>query len=186
MTVASRSDVLGESGRLCLLVVVLLEWRAGEEARCLWCWLVVLIGRSRDQRAVAPAQAGLVGCFMAAGCRGLLAATATAVRSKPPRGWLLVIDDVGGPDEVRGLVEELPHGEIVMTSRQGGGWQGLARVVRVGELSLEDSGRLLERVVRDGWVGEADLTGASELCERLGRLPVAIDQAGGVYCAERG
>ena len=72
-----------------------------------------------------------------------------------------------------------------MTSRQGGGWQGLARVVRVGELSLEDSGRLLERVIRDGSVGEADLTGASELCERLGRLPVAIDQAG-AFIAQNG
>jgi len=100
------------------------------------------------------------------------------------RGWLLVLDDVSGPDEVRWLIEELPDGAFLITSRQGGGWQGLARALRVGVLDADDAVELLARVVRDstpqaaGAVFEPDLTGAAQLCERLGRLPLAIDQAG--------
>lgn len=100
------------------------------------------------------------------------------------RGWLLVLDDVAGPEEVRELIEALPDGAFLITSRQGAGWRGVASVVRVGELGPDHAVELLGRVVREsspqatGAGFAPDLTGATRLCERLGRLPLAIDQAG--------
>lgn len=96
------------------------------------------------------------------------------------REWMLVLDDVDGPDEVRALMEELPDGGFLLTSRQGAGWQGLARAVPVRDLSAEHAAVLLELVIREGSQSgvEPDLTGAAELCDRLGRLPLAIEQAG--------
>lgn len=118
---------------------------------------------------LAPIFAGLPVPLAASWARSWLAAN---------RQWLLVLDDVDGPDDVRELIEELPDGGFLMTSRQGAGWRGLARTVRVGDLAPGHSRELLERVIRDGSAGEPDLTGAAELCTRLGRLPLAIEQAG--------
>lgn len=100
------------------------------------------------------------------------------------RQWLLVIDDVPGPDEVRELLEALPDGRFLITSRQGAGWQGLARALRVDVLGTDHAVELLGRVISENSpqsteaAFEPDLTDAAQLCERLGRLPLAIDQAG--------
>jgi tetratricopeptide (TPR) repeat protein len=118
---------------------------------------------------LAPVFAGLPVPLASSWARSWLAAN---------RGWLLVLDDVDSPDDVRDLIEDLPDGSFLLTSRQGAGWQGLARTVRVGNLPLEDATELLERVIRNSSVSEPDLTGAAVLCERLGLLPLAIEQAG--------
>ncbi|MEZ0109335.1 tetratricopeptide (TPR) repeat protein [Catenulispora sp. EB89] len=100
------------------------------------------------------------------------------------RDWLLVLDDVPGPEQVRRLIEGLPDGRFLLTSRQRDGWLGLARALGIGVLGAEHAVELLGRVVRESLprsaeaAGEPDLTGAAELCERLRRLPLAIDQAG--------
>lgn len=94
--------------------------------------------------------------------------------------WLLVLDDVEGPEQVRELIEELPHGRIVLTSRQSEGWEGLAADDYIWCLDLGESIELLEHVVRGDSPEQAhiDLTGAAELCQSLGGLPLAIEQAG--------
>lgn len=119
---------------------------------------------------LAPIFAGLPVPLAASWARSWLAAHP---------GWLLVLDDVDGPDDVRDLIDELPGGAFLLTSRQGAGWQGLALVVPVGDMSGQEATRLLELVVGEGSQGgEPDLTGAAQLCERLGWLPLAIEQAG--------
>ncbi|HET9169605.1 MAG TPA: tetratricopeptide repeat protein [Actinospica sp.] len=100
--------------------------------------------------------------------------------------WLLVLDDVPGPAEARSLLRQLPHGRFLLTSRQGAGWSGLADVVRLGELDGEQAVEMLEEMIRTQSVDAPDLTGAAELCERLGRLPLAIEQAGAFIAVNSG
>lgn len=94
------------------------------------------------------------------------------------RGWLLVLDDVEDPAQAGSLLKQFPHGRFVLTSRRRTGWDGLAWAVRLRELGREQAVELLERVVRAESEEPPDLTGAAELCERLGRLPLAVEQAG--------
>jgi hypothetical protein len=163
---------LGGSGKSTLARKFALERRESDNP--VW-WIE---GRSRElieaglaelATRLAPVFAGLPVPLASSWARSWLAAN---------RGWLLVLDDVDSPDDVRDLIEDLPDGSFLLTSRQGAGWQGLARIVRVGDLPLEDATELLERVIRDGSGAEPDLTGTAVLCERLGLLPLAIEQAG--------
>ncbi|WP_253890534.1 tetratricopeptide repeat protein [Actinokineospora diospyrosa] len=91
-------------------------------------------------------------------------------------GWLLVLDNLTGPAEVAELVARVRTGTIVITSRLGVGWQGVAATVAVDVLPAADAEELLARIVRDQWP-DADLSGAEALCAELGWLPLAVEQA---------
>ncbi|WP_236703996.1 tetratricopeptide repeat protein [Lentzea aerocolonigenes] len=90
-------------------------------------------------------------------------------------GWLLVLDNLTTPGDVAGLLERVRSGAVLITSRQGTGWRGVT-TVSLDVLSPQQAEELLSKIVRLDWPS-ADLTGASELCEELGWLPLAVEQA---------
>ncbi|WP_156893457.1 NB-ARC domain-containing protein [Actinokineospora enzanensis] len=99
--------------------------------------------------------------------------------------WLVVLDDAGSPDEVRGLVPAAtPTGRVVVTTRHRGvAWRTFDRqVVEVGLFSAEQARECLT-----AWLAREPhlLDGADELVAELGRLPLAVGQAG-AYLADRG
>jgi hypothetical protein len=101
----------------------------------------------------------------------VVATVADALRYR--RGWLLVFDDVSRPEDVRPFLFGDP-GHVLITSRQCGGWAGLAGKLPVGLFDRAESVALLRD--RAGWLGEAD---ADRVAAALGDLPLAVDQAAG-------
>ncbi|GAA3870227.1 FxSxx-COOH system tetratricopeptide repeat protein [Saccharothrix violaceirubra] len=97
-------------------------------------------------------------------------------------GWLLVLDNLTAPADAARLLARVRTGTIVITSRRGSGWRGLAESVALAVLSPAEALDLLERCVRVEWP-DADLTGGAELCAELGFLPLAVEQAG-AYLAQ--
>lgn len=90
-------------------------------------------------------------------------------------GWLLVLDNLTTPGDVAGLLERVRSGAVLITSRQGTGWRGVT-TVSLDVLSPQQAEELLSRIVLLDWPS-ADLAGAAELCEELGQLPLAVEQA---------
>ncbi|WP_439422996.1 tetratricopeptide repeat protein [Saccharothrix sp. HUAS TT10] len=90
--------------------------------------------------------------------------------------WLLVLDNLTTLADAAGLLERVRTGTIVITSRQGTGWQGIA-TIPLDVLPAEEAVELLTRIVR------AERPDADRLCEELGWLPLAIEQAG-AYLAQ--
>lgn len=111
---------------------------------------------------------------------GILAAddvelTLRAVRDALNRGdpytrWLLVVDNADDPDT---LLRYLPQvgGQILVTSRNQK-WSEFATIYPVGEFTREESIALIR--LRGSNISEAD---ADRLAERLGDLPIAVEQA---------
>ncbi|OIJ63944.1 FxSxx-COOH system tetratricopeptide repeat protein [Streptomyces mangrovisoli] len=98
-------------------------------------------------------------------------------------GWLLVLDDVNRIDDVRGLLAGAVNGCVIVTSRLTTGWHHIGQADRLGPPEPDEAKELLLGVLGredDELAAEAD-----ELCLRLGRLPLAIEQAG-AYIAECG
>ncbi|QFZ18890.1 tetratricopeptide repeat protein [Saccharothrix syringae] len=100
-------------------------------------------------------------------------------------GWLLVLDDLPGPDDLVSLLERVRTGTVVVTTRRGDAWPALTAAVDVDVLGPEAASDLLTGVVRAGAPG-ADLTGAERVCEEVGWLPLAIEQAGAYIARTRG
>ena len=99
------------------------------------------------------------------------------------QGWLIVLDNVTSPADVSPLLAQAVSGRFLITSRRATGWHNLADPIRLDVLSPVEALDLLTQItvaVRPG-----DLDGAAELCEELGFLPLAIEQAG-AYLAEAG
>jgi len=98
---------------------------------------------------------------------------AEAVRSWLERNdrWLLVFDNAPNPDALRPYLPRSHAGNILVTSRQTS-WRGLAASLEVGVL---DPGEAAEFLLRR--TGEADPRAAAELCEELGCLPLALEEA---------
>ncbi|MFE1547042.1 tetratricopeptide repeat protein [Streptomyces sp. NPDC058718] len=92
--------------------------------------------------------------------------------------WLLVLDNVSAPADLRPLLARVGNGRIVVTSRRASGWQGIGRTVVLDVLGPEEAAELFTGVC------DAD-DGLGELCAELGYLPIALKQAA-AYCAEAG
>ncbi|NRQ34560.1 tetratricopeptide repeat protein [Nonomuraea sp. NN258] len=98
--------------------------------------------------------------------------------------WLLVLDDVVDPADVAPLLDRTPAGQVLMTSRLGEGrHRAGARVLRLDVLGEQEAIELLMRIATHdrpdpGPSGHESLDGAAELVAELGRLPLAIEQAG--------
>ena len=87
------------------------------------------------------------------------------------QGWLLVFDNVPGPEDVR---ERLPRGQtghVIVTSRNPN-WSGVASPLSVQLWDRDESvDFLLKRTRQDGQEG------ADALADALGDLPLALEQA---------
>jgi hypothetical protein len=88
--------------------------------------------------------------------------------------WLLVFDNVPGPESVRGLVPPAGQGRVVITT-QYGSWPG-RQVLDVPVLDQAVAAEFL--LDRTGASGAEEEAAASELAGELGGLPLALEQAG--------
>jgi len=93
-------------------------------------------------------------------------------------GWLLVLDNVSDPADVRGLLGRATGGRFLVTTRRASGWHKVARPLSLDVLSPAEAAELFARI--DGPGEEVDA-----LCMELGYLPLAVEQAA-AYCAEAG
>lgn len=98
---------------------------------------------------------------------------------KPYRRWLLVFDNADAPEE---LVDLIPHGpgHVLVTSRNQA-WARHAKALEVEVFTRDDSIALLRRTTN----GMVRLEDADRVADKLGDLPLAIDQAG-TWLAETG
>ncbi|WJY41550.1 FxSxx-COOH system tetratricopeptide repeat protein [Streptomyces sp. P9-2B-2] len=96
-------------------------------------------------------------------------------------GWLLILDNVNDPADVAPLIARARHGRFLLTSRLSLPWTDKATLVSLDTLNPEESLDLLTLVA--GARGSRDMEGGAELCDELGHLPLALEQAG-AYIAE--
>ncbi|GAA1898825.1 hypothetical protein GCM10009837_21740 [Streptomyces durmitorensis] len=89
--------------------------------------------------------------------------------------WLLVLDGAVDPADVGSFVWRTgPGGRFLITSRDAEGWHALpAAMLPLDVLELPEAVELLTRYLDGGAAGPAE-----RLCEELGRLPLALVQAG--------
>ncbi|MGW1463427.1 tetratricopeptide repeat protein [Streptomyces sp. NPDC002308] len=98
--------------------------------------------------------------------------------------WLLVLDNVNHPDDVRPLFDRLgTGGRVLITTRLASGWHQLATTVRLGVFDPSESVELFHRILTQD--GPRTTEGAAEVCEELGHLALAVEQAA-AYCHENG
>ncbi|WP_229904846.1 SAV_2336 N-terminal domain-related protein [Lentzea cavernae] len=128
-------------------------------------------------KAARPTQirAGLTELARQLGLPGTSEAN-TAVREalrvdRPFRRWLLVFDAAESPEEARPFFPTNGPGEVLITSRNPD-WAGVARPL---ELAVFDRKESIELLGKRG--PDIDETDANVLAEKLGDLPLAVEQA---------
>lgn len=86
-------------------------------------------------------------------------------------GWLLVFDNAPNPGALRQYLPRSHVGQILVTSRHPS-WRDLASSLAVDVLGADDAASfILHRS------GDPDEKAARELCDELGRLPLALEEA---------
>ncbi|HVV23271.1 MAG TPA: FxSxx-COOH system tetratricopeptide repeat protein, partial [Pseudonocardiaceae bacterium] len=90
---------------------------------------------------------------------------------RPYRRWLLVFDAADSPEEVRQFFPTNGPGEVLITSRNPD-WAGIARPL---ELAVFKRGESVDLLRKRG--PEIDTSEANQLADKLGDLPLAIEQA---------
>ncbi|MEU5201222.1 tetratricopeptide repeat protein, partial [Streptomyces scabiei] len=91
-------------------------------------------------------------------------------------GWLIVLDNVDDPAHIADLITRARGGRFLITSRLATVWSEAATLVRLDVLDAAESLALLTRITTTQHP-RRDLDGAADLCEELGHLPLAIEQA---------
>jgi tetratricopeptide (TPR) repeat protein len=126
----------------------------------------------RSSLAALAGRLGLEGA-LAVGIEGAAQAALDALRRGQPYGrWLLIFDNADQPEDLRDYIPAGP-GDILITSRNPA-WQATAETVQVDVFTRPESRDFLARRT-DGQVTGAD---AELLADKLGDLPLALDQAG--------
>lgn len=98
--------------------------------------------------------------------------------------WLLVFDNVVDPGQISDRVPSRDGGAVLITSRYGGDWHGVAHPLPLEVWSREESLAFLEaRAFGSGRVD--DPAQQDQLAERLGDLPLALEQAAAYIAATR-
>ncbi|GAA1966617.1 FxSxx-COOH system tetratricopeptide repeat protein [Amycolatopsis minnesotensis] len=131
-----------------------------------------------DAAHTTQIRAGLTDLARALGLQGsseaniAVPAVLEALRTgRPFRRWLLVFDAAESPDAVLPFFPRNGPGEILITSRNSD-WAGIARPLELAVFKREES---IELLGRRG--PEIDVDDADELAEKLGDLPLAVEQA---------
>ncbi|MEV6329542.1 tetratricopeptide repeat protein [Streptomyces sp. NPDC051909] len=97
--------------------------------------------------------------------------------------WLLVLDNVSAPEDIGSLLGRVRRGRILVTTRQTGGWHGIARVLTLDVPAAHEAVEMFTRILTH--TGPRDTAGVHRLCAALGQLPLAIDQAA-AFCGQTG
>ncbi|WP_445281992.1 hypothetical protein [Streptomyces sp. DSM 118148] len=102
-------------------------------------------------------------------------------------GWLLVIDNVEDPADLRHYLGTLPDGHHLVTSRTATGWHAIAPTMPLG---LLDAGAAVDLLCTLAFGAEhvptpAQRGDAAALAADLGYLPLTLEQAG-AYLFETG
>ncbi|MFI6307005.1 FxSxx-COOH system tetratricopeptide repeat protein [Amycolatopsis thailandensis] len=123
-------------------------------------------------RAGLTELASLLGLQGASESNVAVPAVIEALRTgRPFRRWLLVFDAAESPESVLPFFPRNGPGEILITSRNSD-WAGIARPLELAVFKREESVELLGR--RGPEIDPAD---ADQLAEKLGDLPLAVEQA---------
>lgn len=121
--------------------------------------------------------------------------------------WLLILDNVSSPGDVKPLLARASGGRFLITTRRATGWHGIAESLSLDVLELAEAVELFGRISgrdqseetseerseetseeREEGDENGDRDGGGdtvELCRELGCLPLAVEQAA-AYCAEAG
>ena len=133
-------------------------------------------------RSSLAALAGRLGleAALATGIEGATAAALDALRrGRPYRRWLLIFDNADQPEDFREYIPNGP-GDVLITSRNPA-WQATIDTIQVDVFSRPESKDFLSKRAPTQ-LTEPD---ADRLAEKLGDLPLALDQAGAML-AETG
>lgn len=92
--------------------------------------------------------------------------------------WLLVFDNYDNPSafDLREYIPKGPLGNVLITSRSEG-LERLGKVIRISGMTEDEAIQLLFTLLNTP-ENEANRMAAADVVRRLGRLPLAIDQAG--------
>ncbi|MDI5967024.1 tetratricopeptide repeat protein, partial [Streptantibioticus silvisoli] len=95
---------------------------------------------------------------------------------KTHSGWLIVLDNVNNHADIQQLTAHIRNGRFLITSRLATAWPATTTVLRLDVLTPDESLKLLTGIVTAHHPGRS-LDGAAEVCEELGHLPLAVEQA---------
>ena len=98
--------------------------------------------------------------------------------STSPFPWLLIYDNVENPEVLTGLVPSTGVGHVIVTSRNAAAWSNRGYALEVDVFERSESIALLQRHGRG--IADAD---ADRLADKLGDLPLALEQAGNWHSA---
>ncbi|WP_328393315.1 tetratricopeptide repeat protein [Nocardia sp. NBC_00416] len=98
-------------------------------------------------------------------------------------GWLLILDNVEDPADIAPVLARARTGKVLITGRLSVPWQAGAVIISLDVLAADEAQRLLTGLITAG--GARDLDGVAELCEALGYLPLAVEQAGAYLAHQR-
>ena len=116
----------------------------------------------------------------ATGIEGAAAAVLDALRRGDPYSrWLLIFDNADQPEDLNDIIPRGP-GDVLITSRNHR-WAAVIDTIHVDVFTRQESKEFLTRRVPKG-LSESD---ADLLAEKLGDLPLALEQAGALQ-AETG
>jgi len=118
-------------------------------------------------------------------CHKMIAAVINWLNSH--RNWLLLVDNIEDIDMVKAFLPSMRQGSLLLTTRlQTMG--GLAHMIELGRLSLDEGVQLLQRYSRHllpsldaEQIPSAKLQAAQMLVEQMEGLPLAIEHAGALH-----
>jgi tetratricopeptide (TPR) repeat protein len=144
-------------------------YRHSQDYDLIWWIEAARVTQIRASLTDLARQLGLPGAF---GSNTAVPAVREALRlGRPFRRWLLVFDAAESPEEVLPFIPTNGPGEVLITSRNPD-WAGVARPLELAVFEREESIELLGKRGPD-----IDVDDANRLAEKLGDLPLAVEQA---------
>ena len=156
------------------------QWDVGDVDLLIW-----MSASTRGAIVTGYAAAAAVATGADAGDPETAAAGLVAWLTTSDRRWMIVLDDLADPGDLRGLwPPERPTGRTVVTTRRRDGVlsSGGRRLIDVGFFTSDEAVAYLRKRIGDD---ERLLVGADELATDLGYLPLAMAQAT-AYMRDRG